>query len=102
MQRNDIVKRISVAAQESLPQASVWLYGSEARGDARDDSDIDLLVLFNTETLTFRDRMEVSGAFLDIEQETGIEINTYIDTEKGWNAAKTVFRENVTKERIAL
>lgn len=46
--------------------------------------------------------MKVSGAFLDIEQETGTEINTYIDTEKGWNAFKTVFRENVTKERVAI
>lgn len=31
--------------QEAVPDASVILYGSRARGDAQDDSDYDLLVL---------------------------------------------------------
>ena len=42
MSRKDIVNQISQAIRRVDPTATAILYGSEARGDARPDSDIDV------------------------------------------------------------
>ena len=49
MQRDEILARVKAALAEAFGQRlrGVVLYGSEARGQAAPDSDIDLLVLLN-------------------------------------------------------
>ena len=39
MRRNDVVEKIRVQTRAMLPNAQAIIYGSEARGDARADSD---------------------------------------------------------------
>ena len=51
MKRPDIVRRIAEVIHHIAPDAKTILYGSEARGDARHDSDIDLLILLDEEKL---------------------------------------------------
>ena len=45
MRRPEIVKRIQETVHQAEPSATIILYGSEARGDARPDSDVDVLIL---------------------------------------------------------
>jgi uncharacterized protein len=42
---NDFLQRAVGALVEKLPVVEIWLFGSAARGTARSDSDLDLLVV---------------------------------------------------------
>ena len=54
MSRKEIVNQIRQAIRRVAPTATVILYGSEARGDARPDSDIDVLILLDGEKRNYR------------------------------------------------
>ena len=86
------------------PHIQTILYGSEARGDARPDSDIDLLVLVDTDKLSYADKDRIIAPFYDIELETGVIISTLIMPRKEWESRPflTPFQYNVNKEGIKL
>ena len=88
---------------ESLPlDIEVWLYGSEARGDARPDSDIDLLVLFNTPRVSIDDKDKIYDVTYPIELDTGVSIQPFIVSKSQWESRMTPFRDNVQTDRIRL
>ena len=104
MKRQDVVNQISKAIHEVAPTATAILYGSEARGDARQDSDIDLLVLVDTDKLTYAEKDAIHAPFYEIELDTGIVISTMIITRKEWENRPflTPFQDNINREGIRL
>jgi predicted nucleotidyltransferase len=80
------------------------LYGSEARGDARADSDIDVLILLEGEERNLRREEELSGALYDLELNTGVLISPMIMLRKQWENRpfKTPFYVNIMNEGIKL
>ena len=76
MKRPHIVRRILETIHRISPTAI--LYGSEARGDARPDSDIDVLVLLEGEQRDFALEDAISGALYELELETGVLISPMI------------------------
>ena len=104
MRRPEIVEQIKQAIQKTEPTATAILYGSEARGDARADSDIDVLILLDGDKRDFRREDKISGALYNLELNTGVLISPMIMLRKQWENRpfKTPFYINVVNEGITL
>lgn len=102
MKRPEIINRIQETMHRIAPEAQTILYGSEARGEARPDSDIDLLVLLDDNQLTPERELEIVRPLYELEVETGIIISPIIMLRKVWESITTPFSINVMKEGILL
>ena len=104
MRRPEVVKQIKPTIEKTEHTATTILYGSEARGDARADSDIDVLILLEGDKRNLRREEEISGALYDLELNTGVLISPMIILRKQWENRpfKTPFYVNVMNEGIKL
>ena len=105
MRRPEIVDTVrNVFHRVAPPGASAILYGSEARGDAHEDSDIDVLVLLDKEKVTQSDRKQIAYPVYHIGYETDTVISVMIYTKLAWETDMriTPFYHNVKKEGILL
>ena len=104
MTRPEVVRQISQTIRRVEPTATAILYGSEARGDARPDSDIDVLILLDGEQLNLKREMEVTGPLNEIEWQTGVLVSPTVMLRKQWENMpfKTPFYINVMNEGVRL
>ena len=98
-----ILENIRTLKRQLLPNDRVILFGSQARGDARPDSDWDLLVLLNKEEKSYEDEDIYGYPFAEM----GLKYRTYISvkiyTENDWEKRKpTPFYKNVEHDGIEI
>jgi predicted nucleotidyltransferase len=100
----DIFFRIKNQVIAKEPNAEIILYGSYARGDNTKDSDIDILILLDKDTISGEIERGVSYPLFEIEFETGKIISPFVVSRKDWETRHriTPFYENVRKEGIIL
>ena len=102
MRREHIIDAIKTGLSSLKIGVEVRLYGSEARGEAHEKSDIDLLVLVLKDKVTLQDELEITAPLYDIELQTGVLINALILPKREWGRKVTPFYENVTQDSIVL
>ncbi len=98
-----ILTQIKETVTQTEPGASVIVYGSYARGDNSEDSDIDLLVLVNKDTLTVNDKDRIIYPLYKLGIKTDTIISPMVYTKSAWaNHRITPFYENVNREGLLL
>ncbi len=103
MKQEQVIQRITEHGRQILPEgASLWLYGSRARGDAHSDSDYDLLILLDKDKINMDDYGYIYSFFMN-GLEVGEEVNAHIYTKTDWGKWTCApFNENVEEDKRVL
>lgn len=104
MKRTEVIEQIKEIIHRVAPTAKTILYGSEARNEARADSDIDLLILLDGEKMSLKDEEAITLPLYELELKTGVSISPMVMLKKLWENRpfKTPFYINVINEGIVL
>ena len=104
MEKQDFLNKIKSGIKSKDPNAEVYLYGSRARGDYRNDSDWDILVLSPRDKITFDYEYNLHDPIFDIELESGEVISLLVYSKSDWQHKRSVspLFINVAKEGIRI
>ena len=84
------------------PHSSLWLYGSQARGDAHENSDWDLLILLDKPELEACD-YGVVYPFRELGWDIGEEMNPSLYTKRQWESWTYLpYYKNVNRDKIVI
>ena len=102
--QEDILKQIKQSVHATDPGATLILYGSYARGDYHDESDIDILVLLDKDRVTVSDRMRIAYPLYHLELEVDRHISPVFRARHLWETKHTItpFYKNVAREGVTL
>lgn len=102
--KEKILQKIIKVVDKNAPDSEVYLYGSQARENAKKLSDWDLLILLNRSSISFDLETKFMNEFYDLELETGEVISPLIYSKNDWNSKYSVTSlfENIKNEGIRL
>ena len=104
LDKNNILFRIKSLVREIEPDAKIILFGSTARGDSMEDSDIDLLILVNKNHISRKEEKRIKYPLYDLEFDTGLIISPLIISALEWENKHsfTPLYKNIKEEGIEL
>jgi predicted nucleotidyltransferase len=85
-----IVNLIKSKIRKKNSNAEVILFGSHARGEAKIDSDWDILILLDTLNVTRKTEKEYREELFDVELEIGEPISTFVYSKNDWEARHSI------------
>ena len=105
MKRPHLINIIQSKIKKFAPEVKSILYGSEARGEAREDSDIDILILLpdRYEGKEFvKRKLAISGMLYDLSLDLNVEISPLILVPKIFYRYPTPLTLAILQEGIEL
>ena len=100
---SQIFNEIQALKRQILPNEKVILFGSQARGDAREESDWNLLVLLNKEKSSFSEDYDTyASPFYEIGWKYGAFINMRIYAKKEWDSRPSLLKCRIEQEGIEI
>lgn len=102
--KENIFDQIRNSVKTTAPGARLILFGSYARGEQTEESDIDLLILVDKEQLSYSEQSKITYSLFLVELQYGISISPLIYTKDSWENKHMVtpFYENVNNEGVLL
>jgi predicted nucleotidyltransferase len=104
MSQQEVLQRIKKIVLSQEPSAKIYLYGSRARatGSTNSNSDWDLLILLNRNTIDLSTERKISYPLYDLEFEIGQVISPMVYSEKEWLSkfSVTPLYRNIVKDGI--
>jgi len=96
-----ILENIRSLKRQLIPNERLILFGSQARGDARPDSDWDLLLLLNKQEITLEDERLYAYPFTKLGWDFGAYFSVKLYSESDWERRSfTPFYKNVEQDGI--
>ena len=101
--KDDMIKAMRNVLNGIKPNVHAILFGSRARGDAKEGSDWDVLVLIDKPRVTLLDYDKYSYPLRELGWDLNEIINPVLFSTKEWNENHfTMFNHNVMNEGIAI
>lgn len=99
-----VINTIKEVGARVLPKgSSLYLYGSRARGDAREDSDWDLLILLDKQRVENEDFARYSYPLMESGWDLGEDFSVHTYTKNEWfNGPHAMFYFNVESDKKVL
>ena len=98
-----IFSEIQALKRQILPNERLILFGSQARGDAREESDWDLLALIDKEKRSFSENFnDYTYPFSEIGDKYGKYVSVKIYSNKDWQERPSLLKYNVEREGIEI
>ncbi len=99
-----ILQAIKDTLRDVMPAgSSAYLFGSQARGEARTESDWDILILMDKDRIVHGDFDEVAYPLIELGWKLGEEINPLLYTYRDWEKRRiTPFYHEVNQDKIIL
>lgn len=93
--------RAEVEKLYSKKLKDIVLYGSWARGDATEESDIDLLIVLEGKVIPGKEVDRMINIITDINLEYGVLLSVYPISEEDYSTVKSPLLINVRREGIS-
>ena len=90
--------------KERFPVKEIILFGSKARGDSDQESDIDLLLL-TTKPIHWKERHEILDVLFEVEMKHDVVISLIVNTLHDWNdgiCTVLPIHEEINREGVAM
>ena len=99
----EILEKIKSLIYGIEPKSEIILFGSRARGDEREDSDWDLLILV-PKPADLKEEQKFRHKLFDLELEYGQSISTFVHSKEDWEGKYkiTPLYHNIKEEGIKI
>ena len=102
--QSEALRQIKTKVMAGFPVVDVVLYGSVARGEEDDESDVDLMIVISEPITRFR-RHEITDIVFDINLKFGTNFSTLVVDQETWDTGMISvlpLRDEIMRDGIRL